>query len=242
MTPHNRATKDQIAKVVIMPGDPLRAKYIAENFLDDYECVNDVRGMLAYTGYYKGKKITVMAHGMGIPSIGIYSYELFTFYDVDAIIRIGSCGAYLPEMELGDIIVAEKAVSLSTYAQSLGVPTDNHVLSATPALVSLVEKTAQQLNIAVTKGLVNSSDVFYTDDATYQAWVDRQIHEHGLLAAEMEGFGLYANAIKTHKQALTLLSVSDSVIDHSKQLTPEQRVTTFKNMMLLALESAIQLL
>ncbi len=242
MTPHNQATKEQIAKVVIMPGDPLRAKYIAENFLENYTCVNDVRGMLAFTGYYKGKRITVMAHGMGIPSIGIYSYELFSIYDVDAIIRIGSCGAYLSDMELGDIVVAEKAISQSTYAQCLGVETHNHTLPASSSLVELVEKTAHSLNVSILKGLVNSSDVFYTDDPTYLSWVDDQVKNHGLLAAEMEAFGLYANAIKTNKKALTLLSVSDSIVDEHKQLTPEERVTKFKNMMLLALESAIQLL
>ncbi len=140
MTPHNSAKKEQIAKVVLMPGDPLRAKYIAENFLENYECVNEVRGMLAYTGFYNGKRITVMAHGMGIPSIGIYSYELFKFYDVDVIIRIGSCGAYLHETNLGDIIVASEVVSPSTYAQCLGVEVKNKRLNATPELVEFLLK------------------------------------------------------------------------------------------------------
>lgn len=242
MTTHNRATKDQIAKVVLMPGDPLRAKYIAENFLENYECVNDVRGMLAFTGTYKGKRLTVMAHGMGIPSIGIYTHELFCFYDVDTIIRIGSCGSYLEEIELGDIIIANDAISPSTYAQSIGVEAKNQTLSATPEIVDLVRKTAAELNIKTREGLVISSDIFYSSDPKYRAWLNDLVANKGLLVGEMEAFGLYANAILHNKKALTILSVSDSVIDRSKQLTPDERVTNFKNMMKLALESAIKLI
>ncbi len=242
MTPHISAKKEQIAKVVLMPGDPLRAKYIAENFLENYECVNEVRGMLAYTGFYNGKRITVMAHGMGIPSIGIYSYELFKFYDVDVIIRIGSCGAYLKETNLGDIIVAAETVSPSTYAESLGVQVNNKRLSATPELVDLVKNTAAEQNIKITTGLVLSGDVFYSESKEYEAWIDGMVKNDGLLAAEMEAFGLYANAIINKKKALTILTVSDSIVEHDKQLSADERVTTFKNMMRLALESAIKLI
>ncbi len=242
MTPHNSAKKEQIAKVVLMPGDPLRAKYIAENFLENYECVNEVRGMLAYTGFYKGKRITVMAHGMGIPSIGIYSYELFKFYDVDTIIRIGSCGAYLPDMQLGEIIVASEVVSLSTYAQCVGLNVTNNKLYATKEIADLVNHTAKELNIKVRDGLVVSGDVFYKEGKDYADWINEKVKNEGLLAAEMEAFGLYANAMITNKKALTILTVSDSIVNPNMQLSPDERVTTFKNMMKLALESAIKLI
>lgn len=242
MTPHISAKKEDIAKVVLMPGDPLRAKYIAENFLENYVCVNEVRGMLAFTGYYQGKRITVMAHGMGIPSIGIYSYELFKFYDVDTIIRIGSCGAYRQEAELGDIIIASKVVSWSTYPQTIGLKVTNNTLLATKEIVDLVKETATTLNIPVTEGMALSSDAFYADGTEYKAWIQNLIDNEGLLAAEMEGYGLYANAQITNKKALTILSVSDSIVDHNKKLSPEERVSTFRNMMKLALESAIKLI
>ncbi len=241
MTPHIKAKKDEIAKVVLMPGDPLRAKFIAENFLTDYKCVNDVRGMLAFTGFYKNKKITVMGHGMGIPSIGIYSHELFKFYDVDTIIRIGSCGSYIKGMELGQIIIGNQAISNSTYAKSIGVNTIEDTLSATKELVDLANSTAKELGIKTINGLILSSDVFYSENVEYNNWVNSLIDNKNLLAAEMEAFGLYANAIKNNKKALTIVSVSDSIVEQNKCLSPDERVTTFKNMMSLALEMAIKI-
>ena len=144
-TPHNEANKGDFAKTVIMPGDPLRAKYIAENFLDNYKLVNQVRGMLAYTGTYKGKEISVMAHGMGMPSVGIYSYELFKFYDVENIIRIGSCGGYKPELKLFDIILSENVFSESNYALTLNND-DCHIVSSSKELNSIIENTAKETN------------------------------------------------------------------------------------------------
>lgn len=241
MTPHIKAKKEQIANVVIMPGDPLRAKYIAENFLENYECVNDVRGMLAFTGTYKGKRVTVMGHGMGIPSIGIYTYELFKFYDVDTIIRIGSCGTYVKGMELGQIIIANNAISPSTFADCLGVKTNDNSLSATTKLVELAKKTSTELSINTISGTVLSADVFYSVNENYNKWIESLVKDKGLLVVEMEAFALYANAMINNKKALTLLSVSDSLVEKDKNLSPDERVTTFKNMMRLALEMTLKI-
>ena len=158
-TPHNEANIGDIAKTVVMPGDPLRAKYIAENFLEDYRLVNQVRGMYAYTGKYKGKEITVMAHGMGMPSVGIYTHELYHVYDVDNIIRIGSCGSYTPNLNLFDIVLSESVFSESTYA--LNYNNDNcHIVEADKDLNNIIEKTAEKVNIKITKGNTVSVDVF----------------------------------------------------------------------------------
>ena len=158
-TPHNEANKGDFAKTVIMPGDPLRAKYIAENFLDDYKLVNQVRGMLAYTGTYKGKEISVMAHGMGMPSVGIYSYELFKFYNVENIIRIGSCGGYKPELKLFDIVLSENVFSESNYALTLNND-DCHIVSSSKELNSIIENTAKETNTNIISGNTVSTDCF----------------------------------------------------------------------------------
>ena len=164
-TPHNEANIGDIAKTVVMPGDPLRAKYIAENFLDNYKLVNQVRGMYAYTGTYKGKEITVMAHGMGMPSVGIYTYELFKIYGVENIIRIGSCGGYKPELKLFDIILTENVFSESNYALTLN--NDNcHIVSSNSDLNSIIEDTAKDSNINVVLGntvCTDCFDVYMTD-------------------------------------------------------------------------------
>lgn len=241
MTPHIKAKKEEIAKIVLMPGDPLRAKFIAENFLTDYKCVNEVRGMLAFTGKYKGKEITVMGHGMGIPSIGIYSYELFKFYDVDVIIRIGSCGTYVKGMELGQIIIGTDAISPSTYADCMGVKTKDNALSATKELVDLAKQVSNELNLNSIEGLILSADVFYSTNNKYNEWINNLVENKGLLAAEMEAFGLYTNAIVNNKKALTIVSVSDSIVEHDKNLSADERVTAFKNMMNLALEMSLKI-
>ena len=158
-TPHNEANKGDFAKTVIMPGDPLRAKYIAENFLDNYKLVNQVRGMLAYTGTYKGKEISIMAHGMGMPSVGIYSYELFKFYDVENIIRIGSCGGYKPELKLFDIVLSENVFSESNYALTLNND-DCHIISSSKELNSIIENTAKETNTNIISGNTVSTDCF----------------------------------------------------------------------------------
>jgi purine-nucleoside phosphorylase len=161
MTPHISSKLNQIAKVVLMPGDPLRAKWIAENYLKNYKLVNEVRGMLAYTGYYNNKKITVFGHGMGMPSIGIYSYELFNVYKVNTIIRIGSCGSYKKELNVGDIVITKDTVSNSVYANDVGVKVKNQTLTTESKLLDLALQTANEFNIKVTPARVASSDVFY---------------------------------------------------------------------------------
>lgn len=236
MTPHNKAKKQDIANVVLMPGDPLRAKWIADNFLKNTKCVNEVRNMLTYTGTYKNKKITIMPHGMGIPSIGIYSYELMSFYGVKNIIRIGSCGAISKDLKLGSIIIADNAYSESTYAKLMGLKVTNKILSASTKLVKLAEKIAKKLKINVHKNTVISEDAFY--QKIYKP--EQMVKKHNAIAVEMEAFGLYANALITKKQALTLLTVSDSLVTN-ENMSPDERATTFNEMIQLALEMGVNL-
>lgn len=159
MTPHISSKKEDIAKIVLMPGDPLRAKYIAENFLEDAKLVNSVRNMFAYTGYYKNKKITVFASGMGMPSIGIYSYELYKFYDVDTIIRIGSCGAYSEDLNIFDTILVDQSYTEGNFAYALNGST-KHTSSSTPSVNKVIEKTAKEINIPYVKGNTLCSECF----------------------------------------------------------------------------------
>lgn len=235
MTAHNKAKKGDFAKVVLMPGDPLRAKWIAENFLENVVQINDVRGMLAFTGTYKGEKISVMGHGMGIPSIGIYSYELFDFYDVEAIIRVGSGGAYVKEMQLGDVVLSTKAFSESTYADLIKIPTVNNTIEASSELNSIIKSTANELNIKLSESCVHSSDVFYGIRTP-----EELSKETGSTIVEMESFGLFANAKRLNKKATCLLTCSDSLVTH-EAMSPEDRQTKFSNMIKLALESAIKI-
>ena len=235
MTAHNRAKFGEIAKVVLMPGDPLRAKWIAETFLQDVTLVNDVRGMFCFTGTYKGKTVSVMAHGMGIPSIGIYSYELFKFYDVDTIIRIGSTGSYVPELNVNDVILVDESYSESTYASVMGV-TNKSVLMASKDINDVILETAKELQHDLKVGRCHSSDVFYSNKK-----LEQLVEETKSVCVEMESFGLFANAIQLNKRAATLLTCSDSLVT-GESLDPEARQTTFKNMVILALESAIKML
>lgn len=235
MTPHNEARKEDIAKVVLMPGDPLRAKYIAENFMDNYTVVNSVRGMLAYTGEYKGKRITVMGHGMGIPSVGIYSYELFKFYDVDSIIRIGSCGAYKEDVNLLDVILVDNAYSESTYA----LVQSGYKGNMTKANVELNEKikeTAAEQNINIKYNNIHSSDVFYSDTTNIKSLTE----DYGCIAVEMESFGLFHNANVLGKKAACILTVTDSLVKKG-ELTADERRTSLNNMIKLALETALKI-
>ena len=236
MTPHNEAKKEEIAKIVLMPGDPLRAKYIAENFLDDYKLVNKVRGMYAYTGKYKGKEISVMAHGMGIPSIGIYTYELFKFYDVDVIIRIGSCGAYTKNLQLKDLILVNEVYSESTFCKVQNGETKD-TLTTSEQINNKIEETAKELNIKVNKGKVHCTDVFYSDVVT----AEEMFNKYGCLGVEMESLALCHNANVTNKKAACLLTVTDSLVESTKQLTPEERQKGLNNMIKLSLETATKL-
>ena len=231
MTPHNEAEIGDFAKTVIMPGDPLRAKYIAENFLEDAKLVNSVRNMLAYTGLYKGKRISVMAHGMGMPSVGIYSYELYKFYDVENIIRIGSCGSFKEDVHLRDIIIVQGACTDSNYAHQYELPGTYSAISDYSLLEKAVEK-AKEKNLTYHVGNVLSSDLFYHADNKADKWI-----KMGCLATEMESYALFANAAYAGKKALTLLTVSDSLVTN-EETTAEEREKTFTAMMEVALEIA----
>lgn len=236
-TPHNEANLGDIAKTVIMPGDPLRAKYIAENFLEDVKLVNQVRGMYAYTGKYKGKVLTVMASGMGMPSMGIYCYELYKIYEVENIIRIGSCGAYKPELKLFDIILADKVFSESNYALTLN--NDNcHIVEASRKLNSIIERTANETNINIVKGNTVCTDCFDLYMTDVNKFLERVPSDFNPIGAEMEAFALFYTAKMLNKKAACLMSVVDS--KYIKEVaTPEERQTGLNNMIKLALDSTI---
>lgn len=236
-TPHNEANKGDIAKTVIMPGDPLRAKYIVENFFEDYKLVNSVRGMYAYTGTYKGKELTVMAHGMGIPSVGIYSYELYKFYDVENIIRIGSCGGYSPNLKLFDNILSENVFSESNYALTLNND-DCHVVSASTKLNNIIEST----NNSLVKGNTVCSDCFDLYMSDVNKFLGRVPEGFNPIAAEMEAFALFYNAKLLNKNAACLMAVVDlPLVDVKNLVTAEERQNGLNNMIKIALDSAIKI-
>ena len=238
-TPHNEANLGEIAKTVIMPGDLLRAKYIAENFLEDYKLVNKVRGVYAYTGKYKGKEITVMASGMGMPSMGIYCYELFKFYNVENIIRIGSCGGYKPDLKLFDIILADKVFSESNFALTLNNEVC-HIVEADSDLNNIISSTATEENINIVKGntvCTDCFDVYMTDVNNFLERVPKDLDPVG---AEMEAFALFYVAKILNKKAACLMSVVDS--KYIKEIaTPEERQTGLNKMIKLALDSSLKL-
>ena len=238
-TPHNEANKGDFAKNVIMPGDPLRAKYIAENFLDNYKLVNQVRGMLAYTGTYKGKEISIMAHGMGMPSVGIYSYELFKFYDVENIIRIGSCGGYKPELKLFDIVLSKNVFSESNYALTLNND-DCHIVSSSKELNSIIENTAKETNTNIISGNTVSTDCFDVYMTDVNKFMKRLPENFNPVSVEMEAFALFYNAKLLNKKASCLMSVVDSKFIKNVA-TAEERQTSLNNMIKLALDSAIKI-
>lgn len=231
-TPHNSALKGHIAETILLPGDPLRAKFIAENFFTDVEQFNAVRNMFGYTGSYKGKKVSVMGSGMGCPSIGIYSYELIHMYGVKNLIRVGSCGAYDEKLDLYDIILAMGASTDSNYAYQFNLP-GTYSATASWELLSKAKKVADEFNIPTTVGNIVSSDIFYHDNPdNWKAWA-----KMGCLAVEMETYALYCNANRAGVNALTILTVSDSLV-HQTETTAEQREKGFKDMMKIALELA----
>ena len=231
-TPHNRANKGDFARTVLLPGDPLRAKYIAETFLTDVVLVNSVRNMFGYTGYYKGKRVSVMGSGMGMPSIGIYAHELFEQYDVEQIIRIGSCGAYQPQCKLFDVIIAQGSCTNSNWASQYNLGGTFSAI-ADWDLLKRAYDVAQQLNIPTHVGNVLSSDIFYNDrPEVWKNWA-----RMGCLAVEMESYALYSIAAALNKKALTILTVSDSFC-FKEETTAEQREKSFKQMMEIALEIA----
>lgn len=232
-TAHIEAEVGEIAKTVLMPGDPLRAKYIAETFLEDVKQFNQVRGMYGYTGTYKGRRISVMGHGMGQPSVGIYSYELYKFYDVENIIRIGSCGAYSEDLKLYDVLLVDDAYSETTYA-SLQCGYEKDTIKPSQELTDRLEQIGKDLEIPVTKGCIHSSDVFYNENPNHFKYVR---DEKGCMAVEMESFALFSNAKVLGKNAACLLTVSDHLVTH-EQTTSTERQLSFTNMMKIALELA----
>ena len=258
MTPHNSANKDEITKTVLMPGDPQRAEYIAKNFLDDYKLISSIRNMTAYTGYYKGKKITVFPHGMGMPSVGIYVYELFKFYDVENIIRIGTCGAYNENLNIFDTILADKSYTIGNFAKSFnGI--DEHIAEASKELNNKIENEAKSLgfNLLDYNALINQaennsqdkklilgnvicSEIFdyYVEDM--DKFIGSFPKDLNIIASEMESFALFYLAKYFKRNASTLLTVVDN--HYKKQeITAEERVKSLNNMITIALETAIKL-
>ena len=234
-TVHIESKKEDIAKTVLMPGDPKRAEYIAKKFLKKAKLVNLVRGITAYTGYYKDKLVTIFPSGMGNPSIGIYSYELFKFYDVENIIRIGSCGAYSEGLKLRDLVLVNNSVSESTYALIQNKYKYNKITSS-PTLNTIIEKTAEENKINIIKGDIYCSDVFYEEENNY---INKR-NKYNVLGVEMETFALFNNAAILKKRASCLLTVSDSFC-YSEKLTSEQREKSLDQMITLALDSCLKL-
>ncbi|MCR4693788.1 MAG: purine-nucleoside phosphorylase [Pseudobutyrivibrio sp.] len=236
-TPHNEAKKGDFAKTVLMPGDPLRAKFVADNFLENVKLVNQVRNCLGYTGTYKGVPVSVMASGMGMPSIGIYSYELYAFYDVENIIRIGSAGSYSKDLEVLDVVVSESAYSDSSYAKYMS-DCDDKVMYPSKKINDLAMAKAKELGINAKLAKVHSGDQFYT--APEMGGWQEIAKRTGADCVEMESFALFHNANILGKNATCMLTISDSFVT-SKEIPAEERQTSFREMMKLALETAIAL-
>lgn len=231
-TPHNSAKKGDIAKTVLMPGDPLRAKFIAETYLEDPVCYNTVRNMLGYTGLYKGVPVSVQGSGMGMPSIGIYSYELFHEYDVDRIIRVGTAGGVADSVQLRDVVIAQAACTNSAYAQQYNLP-GTYAPIADFEMLEAAVNAARELGIKAKVGNILSSDIFYyPKESDLPRWA-----EMGVLATEMEAAALYMNAAEAGKKALCIATVSDCPL-RGEFTSAEERQLTFSQMMEIALETA----
>lgn len=239
MTVHIESKKEDIADLVLMPGDPLRAKYIADNFLENVVQINEIRNMIAFTGYYKGRRITVFPSGMGIPSMGIYSYELYKFYDVQTIIRIGSCGALNHELNLFDTVLVDHAFSESNYALSM-TNKEEHLVQSTPKVNEKIFETSQEINVPVVNGNTLTNEFFdlYSDDI--EVLKKRVPQDLNLFASEMEAFALFYNAQYFHRNAACLLTVVDSK-NTNQSLSAEARQTSLNNMIQLALDTALKL-
>ncbi len=236
-TAHNNAPEGAFAKTVLMPGDPLRAKFVAENFLDNPQLVTSVRNIYGFTGTYKGVPVSVMASGMGMPSIGIYSHELYTEYGVENIIRIGSAGSYTARLEVQDVVVADSAYSDSSYALVHNGVTD-HEIAPSAKINAVIKQKAVELGIKCTPCKVHSSDVFY-GGPNGETW-EQIVARTGVDCVEMESFALFHNANVLGKHAACLLTISDSFVS-KKVLSAEDRQNSFRDMMRLALETAIAL-
>lgn len=233
-TPHNNANKGEIAKTILMPGDPLRAKFIAETYLENPKCFNTVRNMLGFTGKYKGTEISVMGHGMGMPSMGIYSYELFNMYDVDNIIRIGTAGAIAENVHLRDVVIAQGACTNSNFGEQFDLP-GSYAPIASYSLLRKAVQSAEELGASCRVGNILSSDTFYDDrsDALLK-W-----QKMGVLAVEMETAALYMNAARAGKNALAILTISDCPLT-GEATNAEERQNSFTQMMEVALSVAVK--
>lgn len=233
MTPHIEADINDIASTVIMPGDPNRVKYIAENFLEDIKLVNTVRGELAYTGYYKGKRITIFSSGMGIPSMGIYSYELYKYYNVENIIRVGSAGAYTKDLNIKDTFLVENSYSTSSYKVE---GTNSNLIPSNNELNNIIVNTSKKLNINLKQGNVYSSESFYELDLN----IEELINKYNIKCVEMETYSLFTNSIYFNKKASALLTISDSFVT-KEALSSKEREEGFNKMIELALESSLKI-
>lgn len=233
-TPHINATPDDFAKTVIMPGDPLRAKFIAENFLTDAKLINSVRGAYAYTGKYNGKPISVMSSGMGMPSMAIYSYELFNIFGVENIIRIGSAGSVNRDIKVRDLIIAMGASTNSNYASQYGL-NGTFAPICSYDLLKVCTETADRLNMKVKVGNILTSDTFYDESQSSVDWA-----KMGIMAVEMETAALYMNAARANKNALTICTISDHILT-GEETTATERQNSFTDMMKLSLETAVSL-
>ncbi len=231
-TSHIAANYGDFAETVLMPGDPLRSKFIAENYLTDAVLVNNIRGVQGYTGFYKGKRVSVMASGMGQPSIGIYSYELYNNYDVENIIRIGSCGTFTPDLHVKDIIIAMGACTNGNYAMQYDLP-GTFCPIADFALVRRAVEECEKAGVNFRVGNIFSSDIFYTDNQSDMKWA-----KMGVLGVEMESAALYCNAARAGKKALCICTVSDSFVNPDEKATAEERQSSFTQMMEIALNIA----
>ncbi len=230
-TAHINANKEDISNIVIMPGDPLRAKFIAETYLNNYKLINNVRNMFGYTGYYKDKKVTIMASGMGNASMGIYSYELYNNYNVDTIIRIGTCGSYLKELKLYDVVLVNNSYSNTTYGINLGY--NNNYISSNENINKKIEETSKISNINIIRGNIHNTDTFYNNN--YLEYLN-----YGCIGVEMETFALFVNAYILNKNAASILTVSDNLITKEEISSIEREKSTIK-MIELALESILKL-
>lgn len=233
MTPHIEADINEIASTVIMPGDPNRVKYIAENFLENIKLVNTVRGELAYTGYYKGKRITIFSSGMGIPSMGIYSYELYKYYNVENIIRVGSAGAYTKDLNIKDTFLVENSYSTSSYKVE---GTNSNLIPSNNELNNIIVNTSKKLNINLKQGNVYSSESFYELDLN----IEELINKYNTKCVEMETYSLFTNSIYFNKKASALLTISDSFVT-KEALSSKEREEGFNKMIELALESSLKI-
>lgn len=233
-TPHNSAKKGDFAKTVLMPGDPLRAKFIAENFLENAVLVNNVRGIQGYTGYYNGTRVSVMASGMGMPSMAIYSYELFNFYDVENIIRIGSAGAISEKLKVRDIVIGLGACTNSNFAAQFNLP-GSFAPICSDKILDAVKDTAKEMDVNITVGNILSSDTFYSENNDAKDW-----GKMGVLAVEMEAAALYMNAARAGKNALAICTISDHILT-GEATSSQERQESFTQMMQLALKTAQKL-